>query len=164
VIARYQALRQRIAQELEQLERTVSAIQRHWEKARLSGPDQDAYINSVALNLHSFYTGVERVLQLIAVEVDGGVLGGPSWHAELLRQMTVDVPAVRPPVLRTQTVQELDEYRKFRHLIRNIYTTNIDPDRIGQLVAKLPNVYAQLHQDLEAFLAFLDTLARADEE
>jgi len=43
VIARYQALRQRIAQELEQFERTVAAIQRHWEKARLSGPDQEEW-------------------------------------------------------------------------------------------------------------------------
>ena len=24
-------------------------------------PDQDAYINSVALNLHSFYSGLERL-------------------------------------------------------------------------------------------------------
>lgn len=135
----------------------------HWEKARLGGPDQDAYVNSVALNLHSFYTGLEHIFQLIAVELDGGVLGGPAWHSELLRQMTLDVPSVRPLVLRPQTAQELDEYCKFCHLIRHIYATNIAPSRIEQLVTKLPDLYTQLHQDLDAFLTFLDTLAHADE-
>ena len=37
--------------------------------------DQDAYLNSVALNLHSFYSGLERIFELIAQELDGGVRG-----------------------------------------------------------------------------------------
>jgi len=162
VIARYQTLRQRIEQEREEIQRTLSVIERHWEKARLGGPDQDAYVNSVALNLHSFYAGLERIFQLIAIELDGGTLGGEAWHSELLRQMTLDVPEVRPPVLRLETAQELDEFRKFRHLIRNIYATNIDPVRIGELVARLPDLQAKLQQDLDAFVAFLSTLAQAD--
>jgi hypothetical protein len=41
--------------------------------------------------------------------------------------MSLDVPDVRPPVLQTETAARLDEYRKFRHRIRNIYATNLDP-------------------------------------
>ena len=164
MIARYQTLRQRIEQEREEIERTLSVIQRHWEKALLGGPDQDAYVNSVALNLHSFYAGLEHIFQLIAIELDGGTLGGEAWHSELLRQMTLDVPEVRPPVLRPETAQELNEFRKFRHLIRNIYATNIDPVRVGELVAKLSNLRAKLQQDLDAFVAFLSTLAQADSD
>lgn len=162
MIARYQTLRQRIEQEREEINQTISVIQRHWEKALLGGPDQDAYVNSVALNLHSFYAGLERIFQLIAIELDGGTLGGEAWHLELLQQMTLDVPDVRPPVLRPETAKELDEYRKFRHLIRNIYATNIDPVRVGQLVTRLPDLQPSLRQDLDAFVDFLAALAQTD--
>jgi len=72
----------------------------------------------VALNLHSFYSALERVFELIALELDGGALGGENWHTELLRQMSTDVPGVRPPVLQPDTAAGLDEYRKFRHRMK----------------------------------------------
>lgn len=164
MIARYQTLRQRIQHERAELERTLSVIQHHWARAETASIDQDAYVNSVALNLHSFYAGLERIFQLIAIELDGGTLGGETWHSELLQQMALEIPDVRPPVLQPETARQLDEYRKFRHLIRNIYATNIDPIRIERLVAELPDIWADLQRDLEAFVNFLDTLVRADEE
>jgi hypothetical protein len=38
--------------------------------------DQDAFLNSVALNLYSFYNGLERVMEWVALEMDGGTLCG----------------------------------------------------------------------------------------
>jgi hypothetical protein len=163
VIPRYQTLAQRIQAEIEEIERTLAAIQRHWQKARTSPVDQDAYLNSVALNLHSFYSGLERLFELIAVELDGGTLGGDAWHAELLRQMTLDLPNARPPVLQRDTAARLDEYRKFRHLIRNIYTTNLDPNRMKDLVAELSTLWPQVRRELVAFAGFLNELTHADE-
>ena len=121
MIARYQVLSRRIELELGELERTQAAAQRHWQTARTTTIDQDAYLNSVALNLHGFYSGLERIFELIAQELDGGVVGGDAWHTELLRQMALDVPDVRPPVLQMVTADQLDEYRKFRHRIRNAW-------------------------------------------
>jgi len=60
-------------------------------------------------------------LELIALELDGGTLGGEAWHTELLRQMALDLPNVRSPVIQRETAMHLGEYRKFRHRIRNIY-------------------------------------------
>ncbi len=164
MIPHYQTLRQRIAQEWHEIERTIDVIKRHWAKALRGGPDQDAFVNSVALNLHSLYAGLERIFHLIAVEIDGGVLGGESWHKELLRQMTLDIPGVRPAVLNPETAAILDEYRRFRHLIRNIYATNIDPARIKALVRQLDDLHNRVATDLERFTKFLDRLSRADEE
>lgn len=56
MIARYQMLARRIQLEADELERTQTAIQRHWQTAIRTTTDQDAYLNSVALNLHSFYS------------------------------------------------------------------------------------------------------------
>jgi len=82
MIYRYQVLMRRIELEIEALERTQATIQKHWQSALKTTTDQDAYLNSVALNLHSLYSGLERMFELIAVELDGGVLGGEAWHTE----------------------------------------------------------------------------------
>src|SRR3990172_1326244 len=137
-MVRYQTLMQRIQMEIEEIEQTQAAIQRHWQSAQTALSDQDAYLNSVALNLHSWYTGLERIFELIAIELDGGTLGGEAWHTELLRQMTLDLADTRPPVIRKETAERLDEYRKFRHRIRNIYASSLDPARMQPLVTELP--------------------------
>lgn len=159
MIARYQVLSRRIELELEELERTQAAARRHWQTAQKSLVDQDAYLNSVALSLHSFYSGLERIFKLTAQELDGGVVGGDAWHTELLRQMALDIPDVRPPVIQAATADQLDEYRKFRHRIRNIYTTNLDPERMAPLVLHLPKLWSRIRSDLEQFTRFLRGLA-----
>lgn len=165
MMAQYVTLAQRIRQEIEDIERVVMAAQRHWRGFQTEANDQDAYLNSVALNLHSFYTGLERVFELIAGELDGGTLGrDEAWHINLLRQITLELPGVRPPVLRQETARQLDEYRRFRHLIRNIYTTALDPQRMIRLIDSLPSVWQQVGQELNAFAVFLTDLSRADEE
>ena len=163
MMARYQSLAQRLRSDMEELERTQAAVRRHWRGFGSADADPDAYLNSVAFNLHGLYCGLERMFELIAIELDGGTLGGERWHSELLNQMALDLPKVRPPVLVKATAMRLDEYRKFRHLVRNIYATNLDPDRMEALVASLPAVWSQVRQELSEFIRFLERLARADE-
>ncbi len=157
-MARWKALAQRIRMEVDELERSVSAVARHWQRAKVATEDQDAFLNSVALNLHSFYNGLERVMELVAVEMDGGTLGGEAWHAELLRQMVLELPSVRPAVLSSDTGQRLDEYRKFRHRVRNIYATHLSAVRMEHLVESLPSTWKQARAELLAFADFLERL------
>ncbi len=65
------SLAQRIRSELVELDGAVKTALRHWERASTRPQDTEAYLNSVALNLHGFYNGVERLLELIAVNLDG---------------------------------------------------------------------------------------------
>ena len=76
------------------LERTVATNKRHWAKAETASTDQDAYLNSVALNLNGFLFGTGAHLQVVHFFRAGrrhawwGCLAG-----ELLRQMALDVLA-----------------------------------------------------------------------
>ena len=156
---RHQVLQRRIARELMELERTAETVDRHWRGATLAASDQDAYLNSVALSLHAWYAGLERLLEAIAVEYDGGLPQGEAWHAELLRQMAFDLTPTRPAVLTDDVVAMLEEYRKFRHLIRNIYAANLDPKRMGGLVHDLPALWLEVRAQIEAFSSFLAALS-----
>jgi hypothetical protein len=49
VIARWKALAQRIRAEVDELERTVSAVARHWQRAEVATEDQDAFLKRGAL-------------------------------------------------------------------------------------------------------------------
>lgn len=164
MISRYQLLQSRILAELAELERTQAAVQRHWQAVVRAAADQDAYLNSVAFNLHSFYSGLERIFDLIAVQIDGGRLEGRDWHTELLRQMTLDLPGVRPPVLDRRSAEQLDELRSFRHLVRNIYAANLVPHRMQPIVETLPDLWIEVRRQIEAFAAYLHTLSHADED
>ena len=69
--------------------------------------------------------------------------------------MTLDVPEVRPPVLSAGARQDLERYRRFRHLVRNAYGFELDWARLEPLLDTLPGAWTLLHQDLSAFLGFL---------
>ncbi|MFN2131705.1 MAG: hypothetical protein ACK2VD_14340 [Anaerolineae bacterium] len=44
----------------------------------------------------------------------------------LLEQMAAEVPSVRPALISGETRQLLDEYRGFRHVVRNVYAFRFD--------------------------------------
>jgi len=56
------------------------------------------------------------------------------WHLLLLEQMTKEVPGIGPAVIATETGTSLDEYHRFRHVVRNVYTHRLDPAKLGKLV------------------------------
>ena len=102
----------------------------------------------LALHLHSFYTGAERIFYDIARGFDDEVPTGSDWHQQLLEQMALEIPQARPPVLAEQTRLELDEFRRFRHVVRSNYAYKLDSQRILALAQKLPAVGQHLIQNI----------------
>lgn len=156
MIESYVVLAGRLRKELDDLERLVARAKRAMNTAQNNPQDTDLYIDSAALNLHDVYSGVERVFKHIAATVDGNVPASAEWHRELLEQMGLDLPKIRPPVLTSNSIQHLDEYLRFRHVVRNVYTFSFDPERIGRLVQELGIVFVEIRQELLAFADFLD--------
>jgi len=156
VIESYIVLAGRIRKELDDLARLVARASRAMETARENPRDTDLYLDSAALNLHDVYSGFERIFSQIAATVDDNLPSGADWHRELLEQMGLDLPKVRPAVLTSGSVQHLDQYLRFRHVVRNVYTFSFDPERIAKLVTDMEAVFAQLRQELVVFASFLE--------
>lgn len=76
MIERYLVVAGRIRQDLAELDRVVARAERAMAAVRQRPEDQDLYLDAAALNLHDFYSGLERVFHRIAATVDGSVPTG----------------------------------------------------------------------------------------
>lgn len=154
----YLVLSARIHRELEDLEKLVVRAEHCVERARQSS--DEAYLDAAALNMHSLYGGFERLFELIASDIDESPVTGEHWHQELLKRMATDIPEIRPAVLSKESLALLDEFRGFRHVVRNVYTFNFNPQRIELLVEQLRPTYESASSDLQAFASFLETVGK----
>ncbi len=99
--------------------------------------------------LHDFYTGAEKIFEMIANTIDKRVPSGMRWHAELLTQMTLNIPGLRSPIISKGTAMVLEEYLRFRHLFRNIYGFDLKWTNIKSLLKKMPVVYTAIEKEID---------------
>ena len=123
-----------------------------------------AFKRTMGSLLHDFYTGVEKVLQRIALQLDGDLPVGPGWHVQLLRRMATPVDQMRPAVLDERLSQALGEYLRFRHVFRAVYGFELKRERLRELAAGLPEVFRTLEAQLRHFSEFLEAVDRSTEE
>ncbi|MGI6649362.1 MAG: hypothetical protein ACOX5W_09980 [Bacillota bacterium] len=106
--------------------------------------------------LHDFYVSVENIFKLIAREIDDKVPTGDNWHKELLNQMLLNIPEIRPALVSRPTGLKLEEFRAFRHVFRNVYGFNLAGDRLFALLRKFPETAEQFEQEILQFLADME--------
>ena len=147
-------LASRLRQELGELQQVLARANEGWERANRS--NDDYYLDGVALNLHGFYSGVERVFMHIAEIIDDKIPQGENWHLLLLQQMTHEIPGIRPAVISIESGNKLNEYRGFRHVVRNVYTYKLDPAKVGKLVLSASELFKQFSAEIKAFVTFLE--------
>lgn len=155
----YRAVAGRIRRDLEDVAEVVDRVEAIWERYEANADPY--YVDAVALNLHDVYAGLERLFEVIARRIDQSVPDGPRWHEELLDQMASEIPSTRPSVFSSETRRRLDPYRGFRHVVRNVYTIDFDPEQMKPLVHRLPDVHGAVERELRAFA---DTLERIAED
>lgn len=150
----FKAVRQRIRNELPEIKRAIDRAQQALHRAKQTA--DDFYLDSAALNLHGFYSGIERIFEIIAVHVDGQLPQGQNWHQVLLQQMSQESEGQRPAVISDSVREQLDAYRGFRHVVRNVYTYTFDAFRVEKLMDGADAFYDQLEAELLAFADFLE--------
>src|SRR5438105_1082488 len=146
------ALKALIEDELVALGQLVQAMQEGLDPGETT-PSQFA-MQALASYLHQFYTGCERILERIAVAVDGGLPGGAFSHANLLAQMAQERPGVRPAVLHETLWLRLQDYLAFRHFFRHAYGYTLEWAKLRPLVSGMSAIFADLHGQLITFLNY----------
>jgi hypothetical protein len=159
VIARYAVVAGRIRQDVSERERVVERVERALRARQQHTGENDPFLDSAALNMHDFYTGLERIFAHIAASIDKSEPTGPDWHRELLRQMTVELPGLRPSVLTADQAADVDEFLRFRHVVRHNYAFALEPQRVERLAGRLPTTFRTVKGSLLAFASLLDGLA-----
>ncbi|NWF75124.1 MAG: hypothetical protein HXY53_00880 [Nitrospirae bacterium] len=147
-----------IKDELLLLDKLANDIIETADKIPPSNPEKKIYEESLALKLHNFYTGYERIFQKIADELNVGVPHSWDWHKRLLKSMSLEIENIRPPVISKDTSKLLEEYLAFRHVIRNIYGFEIDSERLTSLVEKIYGTHERLREEINSFIRFLKKL------
>ncbi len=84
---------------------------------------------------------------------------GSGRHQDLLLQMAAEIVAIRPPVIKAETRNCLDKYRGFRHVVRNVYTFNLQMSRLHELTKGLRNCFGLVKRDLDDFMGFIVQLS-----
>ena len=144
------------------IDREMAQIERLLDESRseLSGvgdmPSR-LEVRGVGSVLQDFYSGVERVFERIAVELDGELPRGDQ-QSQLLNRMEVDVEGVRPRVLTSDLAERLRTFLRFRHLFRNIYGGQLHWERSAELLAEVDEVWPLLKQEMEEFTGVLRQL------
>ena len=157
--ARFALLAAALRHELKQLDRLQGEAEQFRQQFAAALPSM-LEIRGLGAIVHDFYTGVERIFEKIAVELDGGVPAGRAWHRDLLLAMTLEVPSRRPALLSEATAQQLEELLRFRHLFRNFYGFELQWPRLRPLLEKIGIVGVSFAADTQRFLTFLDAAAQ----
>ena len=152
-VVREEDLARRLATEIESELASLTALGEELGKA----PRQDDIYSLRARGsiLHDFCNGVERVFLRIARELNGGVPRGDQWHRDLVDDMTLEIPEVRPAVIDQDLARALGDYLRFRHLFRNVYGGVLDAERMASLERRLPETLAAFRERVEAFVAWM---------
>ncbi|HAC64804.1 MAG TPA: hypothetical protein DCF68_15045, partial [Cyanothece sp. UBA12306] len=80
---------------LERLEAEIKQVQ---QQVELYPQLTSIFYESLALKLHNFYTGCERIVQIVASEINGGLPSSYDWPRRLLQRMATQQES-RPPLL-----------------------------------------------------------------
>ena len=114
---------------------------------------------ALGYTLHNLYTAFEAYFVRVAKFFENQ-LDETGWHKSLLDRMTLDVPDVRPALLRADTAEKLRELLQFRHVFRNLYKSRLIPEKVlwaNNAARGLPEEFEPQHQAFDAFLVDLSS-------
>lgn len=156
----YEDLVERMRDEIADLDRLVQKALMAWNHSKKMPVEQEVYLDSVALSLHGLYSGIERIFELIARQVDQNMPVGNLWHRDLLEQVSQNSGDLRPAVIGPESFSFLDELRRFRHLVRNVYAFNLVPEKIEPVISGLSINWLKVKAEILAFADFLEQIGK----
>jgi len=142
-------LEEQVALERGQLRRLLRVHRPLLLKCAVSPPNE-IELSALAAMLHSFYNGIENIFKRVTLGLGDPMLGGESWHKDLLDGMTQPT-GNRKPVLSPGLRGRLKEYMEFRHVFRHAYTFDLRWERVKALVLGCEQTLQLVEGELDRF-------------
>ncbi len=147
---------QRISDERRKIERTVRGIANALQDIEIIAANHKKYVEkTIASDLAEVYSGIERIFERIAREIDMQMPSGSRWHNDLLEQMAERQPE-RPPVISPNTLLRLKELLDFRHKVNNIYREELLYEKTEEHAKPIGDLFATVSKELDTLIAFLN--------
>jgi predicted nucleotidyltransferase len=147
---------QRIADERTKIDRTIGSIMELLQEIEVATPHHRKFFEELtAKKLAEVYSGIERIFERIANEIDKHLPKGERWHTDLLTQMAERRPE-RPPVISEGTQQRLRQFLRFRHKVNNIYGDELIYEEAEKHAKQVSKLFESVTEELDAFNAFLN--------
>jgi len=142
---------ERIRVEFEQLHQLVERRSALLGKVLVNAPT-DIELDALATLLHSFYTGVEKILVILSKEMGEftEIERGAGWHQTLLRALA-EPRERRSAVLSRDLFSILLDYLGFRHVFRHAYTFELKWGRMRPLVVNLKRTMDRFEEEVRGF-------------
>ena len=156
---KYLALKTRLEDEMLAFEENINTLKSLMEQS--NNVPEGFVTPTLASYIVDVYTGCEKMSERVAVALDESLPKGENWHEQLLRQMA-DIGGYNPPPLwQGSLLLELDEYRKFRHLVRHNYQVKLKAYQVLILAQKIIISSEKVKEAITTFNLWLDSKANS---
>ncbi len=146
---------QRISDERTKIDRTIGSITELLQEIEVATPHHRKFFEELtAKKLAEVYSGIERIFERIANEIDKHLPKGERWHTDLLTQMAECRPE-RPPVISEGTRRKLRQLLRFRHKVNNIYGDELIYEKAEEHAKPIGDLFATVSKELDILIAFL---------
>ena len=155
---------QRIIDERTKTDRTIGSIMELLEEIEVATPHHRKFFEELtAKKLAEVYSGIERIFERIANEIDKQLPKGERWHTDLLTQMAERCPE-RPPVISEGTQESLEQLLRFRQKVNNIYGDELIYEKAAEHAKSITELFTTVSEDLDTFINFLTETHESDEK
>lgn len=140
-----------------ELERISKLMKEYREFIRKYSKHGDMHLLRVnASYMADFYMGVEKILEIVIEELNGGAPKGEAWHKRLLHAMTLDVKGARPAVLSNALYEDLIQFLGFRHVVRQAYGFQLDEKKLYELESIFEKTWRRFSLEIKEFCNLLE--------
>jgi len=134
-----------IAAEKERIEATLQALEKTLQRKRRTFVE----LAAIATCLHNCYSGMENLLKRVLKYIQIPLPDSATSHKDLL-ELAVEQRIIQPAL-----VEELDEYRAFRHFFVHGYGIALQEVPLKPLAQNLPDIWLRFESEVTAFITSL---------
>jgi hypothetical protein len=109
-------------------------------------------LSAISSFLQQFYTGVENILKRISRFHEVPLPDGPDWHIELLARHGTPPSADLPALFEPGLANDLDVYRRFRHVGRGAYSMELDWAKLAVGLDQVADVFGRFRAAVAGYL------------